>query len=396
MRIIGLMLVLALSAHAQKQDKTQLQREKQKSLNRIQETERILRETSKKKKNSIGELTALQQRIRDQEDLIGNIRSEVNLLDQDLIENHGILATLSADLENMRAEYVKMVFSTQRAGQSVNKLTFLFSSTSFDQFLMRMRYMEQYGRFRQEQARAIRRIQSQLQDQVRVIDSIRLVKGSLLKDELRENDQLASLRKQQRTMVQSLEKEEKKLRQDLEENRKAVARLEKLIAEIVREELARAEREARAARNAGEKKTAPVSLNTSSFESNRKKFNWPVNGFISQKFGRQRHPVLPRVETYNDGVNIQTREGEKVRAIFLGEVRRVALIPGIGPSVIINHGDYYTVYAGLKDVTVKPGDKVETGQEIGEVIVNADGKSELRFQIRKNIVALNPEEWLRN
>lgn len=391
--ILALAFTLGASAQSGKPDKNQLQREKQKSLTRIQETEKILKETARKKKNSIGELTALQQRIRDQEGLIGTIRGEVGVLDQDLVENHGILAILTEDLEQMRQEYVRMVFATQRASQSVNKLTFLFSSASFDQFLMRLRYMEQYGRFRQEQARAIARVQNQLQQQVRAIDSIRSVKSRLLKDEVRESEQLSTLRQQQRDMIRSLEKEEKKLRKDLEETKKAIARLERLIAEIVKEEMARAARESRTAE--GESRTAP-NVSTSSFESNRKKFGWPVNGFISQRFGRQRHPVLPRVETYNDGINIQTREGEKVRSIFLGEVRRVALIPGIGPSVIINHGEYYTVYAGLKDVAVKPGQKVETGQEIGEVIVNSEGKSELRFQIRKNIVALNPEDWLRN
>jgi septal ring factor EnvC (AmiA/AmiB activator) len=384
---------LTLSYGQAKKSKVQLQKDKQKSLTRIKETEKILTETSKKKKNTLGELSALNARIREQENLVGSIKSEVKIMDQDLQENYGILNSLSEDLDLLRGEYSKMMFATQRATGGVNKLTFLFSSASFDQLMMRLKYMEQYGKARQEQARAIRQVQEQLTGQVRQIDSLRAQKSSLLKEELKENDQLKSLKDKQRNVVKSLEKEEKNLRKELEETKKAVARLDKLISELVREETAKAAKESKAKSTVS---SAATALTSASFEGNRKKFAWPVNGFISQRFGKQRHPVLPRVETWNDGINIQTREGEQVKSIFKGEVRRVAFIPGIGPCVIINHGDYFSVYAGLKDVSTKMGDKVETNQVIGSVLMNAEGKSELRFQIRKNTVALNPEEWLQN
>ena len=379
---------LFTGSFAQK-NKNQLQKEKQKNLARIKETEKILTETSKKKKNSLGELSAINQRILDQEALINSIDREVKLLDRDLQENFGILSTLEDDLDKMKAEYRKMAFAAQRAGSSLNKLTFLFASSTFDQFAMRMKYMEQYSKARKEQVRAIGLIQQQLKEQVRQIDSLKSEKTTLLDDEIKENNQLTSLKKKQRAIVQSLEKEEKSLRKELAETKKAVAKLDKLIAEIVREEMERAARETRAGLSAA------ASLTSASFEGNKKKFSWPVNGFISQRYGKQRHPVLTKVETWNDGVNIQTKEGEKVKSIFQGEVRRVAFIPAIGTSVIINHGEYFSVYAGLKDVFVKSGQKVISNQEIGSVMTNGEGISELRFQIRKNIVSLDPEEWLR-
>ena len=394
-KVTAIGFFLLLSAHTEsfsQKNKAQLQKEKQKSLARIKETEKILGETARKKKNTLGELSALNERIREQEGLIGSIRNEVGALDEDLEENYDIMNVLEEDLEKMRKEYAQMMFATQRAGESATKLAFLFSSQSFDQFSMRLRYMEQYGRARQEQARAIRQVQQQLTDQVKQIDSMRSEKNALLKDEIRENNQLVSLKQKQRTLVRSLEKEEKQLRKDLEETKKAIARLDKLIAEIVKEELERAARESKKSATS----SAAVALSSASFEGNKNKFAWPTNGFISQRFGRQKHPVLPKVETWNDGINIQTGEGEKVRSIFRGEVRRVAFIPAIGTSVIINHGEYYSVYAGLKDVFVKSGDKVETNQDIGVVLMNGEGKSELRFQIRKNIVALNPEDWLKD
>jgi septal ring factor EnvC (AmiA/AmiB activator) len=85
-----------------------------------------------------------------------------------------------------------------------------------------------------------------------------------------------------------------------------------------------------------------------------------------------------------------------VKSIFEGEVRYIAVIPPFGNSIIISHGDYFTVYAGLKEVYVKKGQRVSTNQEIGQVLSNAEGISELRFQIRKNTTALDPQLWLRN
>ena len=351
-------------------------------------------ETSRKKKNSLGELSALNQRILQQESLISSIKSEIGLLDADITENTNILNSLESDLKKLKEEFASMLFEAQKANEGLTKLTFLFASESFDQMLMRLKYMEQYGQARKEQASAIASVQGQLTEHVKEIEKEKEEKNKLLADELNENDQLVELKKKQRTVVRSLEKEEKKLKSDLEDTRKAIAKLDKLISDLVREEMERAAREAKA--NADKNQGNLPNVLSESFEENKNKFNWPVSGFISQKFGRQNHPVLKGIVLQNDGINIQTTEGEVVKSIFEGEVRRVAFIPAIGTSVIINHGDYFSVYTGLKDVYVKMGQKVTSHQDLGVVQVNMEGISELRFQIRKNIVALNPEDWLTN
>jgi len=390
---LTLLLFLLVSIGWAQHNKSLLQKEKQKKLEKIRETERILDETSRKKANSLGELTALNQRIQQQEGLIVSIQSEIELLEHDIQENNGILTALKTDLGKLKEEFATMLFEAQKANEGITKLTFLFASQSFDQMLMRLKYMEQYGQARKEQAAAIALVQDQLIEQVKDIENIKQEKSALLKEELDENNRLVSLKQKKRTVVKSLEKEEKNLRSDLDETRNAIAKLDKLISEIVKEEMERAAREAKA--NASANKSSAEAL-SSSFEGNKNKFPWPVSGFVSQKFGRQNHPVLKGIVLQNDGINIQTGEGEVVKSIFEGEVRRVAYIPAIGTSVIINHGDYFSVYTGLKDVYVKMGQKVDSKQDLGVVQANGEGISELRFQIRKNIVALNPEDWLVN
>jgi murein hydrolase activator len=392
--VVLIFSVLVFSAAWGQKNKNQLQREKQKNIEKIKETERILDETSRKKKNSLGELTALNERITQQESLIAQIKGEIELLDQDIQENNGILNALEKDLAKLKEEFAAMLFEAQKANEGLNKLTFLFSSESFNQMLMRLKYMEQYSQARKEQAAAIAIVQGQLTDQVKEIEKKKDEKNKLLAEETNQNNELVSLKQKKRTVVRSLEKEEKSLRSDLEDTRKAIAKLDKLISDLVKEEMERAAREARA--NANSNKPSVTVALSHDFEGNKNKFSWPVSGFISQKFGKQQHPVLPHVIIQNDGINIQTKEAEVVKSIFEGEVRRVAYIPAIGTSVIINHGDYFSVYTGLKDVYVKMGQKVGSQQDLGVVQANAEGISELRFQIRKNIVALNPEDWLGN
>jgi murein hydrolase activator len=390
--LLTIVFTLVFSASfAQKKSKAQLQREKQQNLEKIKEVEKILTETAAKKSNSIGELNALNQRILEQEKLIQGIKSEISFLNTEIGENNDIILALKEDLVKLKKEYSAMLFAAQKANNSTTRLTFLFSSKSFDQFVMRLRYMEQYGETRKIQGEQIVKVQEELSGQVKAIENKRSEKSNLLQQGIAENTNLASLKKKQGQLLRSLEKEEKQLKNDLEDTKKALAVLDKKINEIIKEEM---EREAAAAREAsGSKKTLELSA---SFEENKNKLPWPVgSGFISQKFGRQNHPVLKNIILQNDGVNIQTRENEKVKSVFEGEVRKVAFIPSFGSTVIIKHGEYFSVYTGLKEVFVKTGQKVTTNQEIGTVISNNDGISELRFRIHKNTTPLDPEAWLR-
>lgn len=387
--ILLLLVLLSVSTVAQKRSKVQLQKEKQQNLAKINEVEKILAQTSSQKKSSLGELTALNQRITEQENLINSIKGEVRLLDTEISENNDIISVLESDLKKLKSEYASMLYAAQKAHNSTTRLMFLFSSASFDQMVMRMRYMEQYGETRKVQAEQIVKVQDELSGHVKSIRVRREEKNSLLNDQIRENDNLATLKQKQNKLVKSLVKEEKKLKKDLDETRKAVAKLDRLIEEMIREEMARAA-------TASKSRSAESVALSSSFEDNKNKFPWPVStGFVSLGFGRQNHPVLKGIVIQNNGVNIQTKQNERVKSIFEGEVRRVAFIPTLGSTVIINHGEYLTVYAGLKEVFVKAGQKVTTNQEIGKIFSNQEGVSEMRFQIFKNTTPLDPQIWLR-
>jgi len=389
--LLFLFFLLPAVVYAQK-NKNQLQKEKQENLQKIKEVEKILTETSSQRKNTIGELNALNQRIKQQESLVGGIKSEINLLNKEIQENLEIIEALEEDLVNLKKEYASMLYAAQKASGSVNRLIFLFSATSFDQLMMRLRYMEQYSDVRKVQVTQIQKVQQTLEDEIRIIEERKTEQNKLLSEQTQEINSLAELRKKQNTVVSNLAKQEAKLKKDLEETKRAIAKIDKLIDDIVKEEMARA---AKASKTASAAATAEVAALSNSFSDNKNKLPWPVNGFVSLGFGKQNHPVIKGLIVQNNGVNIQTKQGEKVKSIFQGEVKRVAFIPNLGITVLISHGEYYSVYAGLKEVYVKNGDKVNTSQEIGNVLSNNDGVSELRFEIRKVTTPLDPQAWLR-
>jgi murein hydrolase activator len=396
------LLSLPLVSVAQKaKSKAQLEKEKKENLTRIKEANRILQQTAKQKQASIGQLNAIKEKITVQQGVIENISREISLLESDVKETEGIVGALQNDLQKLKEEYATMVYAASKTANSYNKLMFLFAADSFNQFVMRLRYLQQYSEARKKQVELISKVQAALNGQLAVLETKREQKQSLLSKQLAENKNLKGLQQQQNTMISRLSQQESSLKKEVAQRQQAVKKLDNLIADIVREEIARA---ARAARAAGKETsgspnkvtlTPEAALISSSFAGNKGRLAWPVErGFISQKFGRHNHPVLKGVVVENRGVDIQTAQGSAARAIFEGKVLTVASVPGMNNIVMVQHGEYFTVYAKLKTVTVKPGQDVKLKDVIGTVYTDSDGTTELQFQIWKNSSNMNPESWI--
>lgn len=134
------------------------------------------------------------------------------------------------------------------------------------------------------------------------------------------------------------------------------------------------------------------------FSALKGKLPVPTNGSfnITSRFGRQNLPDLPDVEYDNPGVDAESDKGASARAVFNGTVSGVYLLPGYNTVVIINHGNYYTVYGNIKSPAVKNGDTVEAGHILGSLADSEDNESltSIHFEVWRNREKLNPQEWL--
>jgi septal ring factor EnvC (AmiA/AmiB activator) len=405
------MLIASNHALAQR-NKHQLEREKEENLKRIAETNKILEETKSKKEATIGQLSALKQQINARNSVIKSLSTELEYIDTDIAENEAIIVSMETDIQNLREEYANMIYMAYKSNSLYDNLVFLFSSKTFNQLYNRIQYFKQYSEARKSQVMLISKSSKYLNQQRQVLNEKRMEKLKLLDSKTSETQSLTELKNQQDLLVSDLSKKEKELKNELEESKKSVKKLEKLITDLIKAEREKAMHELTVSEgnksnknkksNSNEKNsetkvslTPEVSEMSHSFAGNNGKLPWPVvHGNISHHFGKQAHPVLKGVYVENLGVDILTLKNETVRSVFKGKVITVASVPGMNNVVMIQHGEYFTVYAKLKSVMVETGQTVQAKDAIGEVHTDKNDVSELQFQIWKNNEKLDPEHWL--
>lgn len=406
------------------QDRNKLEKEKARLEKEIQSMNAILKETKNSKRMSSSELQVLKKKIAQREKLIKNISSQMGMLNNEIKTTQKSIGELCKELEVLKESYAQMLRYAQRNRTATDKLLFIFAAKDYKEAYQRYVFFRQFGDM---QKKKLREIQEKTGELTKRTDELKLKKttqASLLEQEKRNNAALDKEKKAKEKKVQDLKKKEKQLSKDLKNTQDKVKRLQKQIDNAIAEEMRKQQQQAaakkkkmeeqnksastskkqveanKAAAETAKKKnytiaTTPEEVKLSgNFEANKGKLPWPAaQGVVVSAYGVHAHPEIKGTQVENKGIDIRTTKGSAIRAVFEGEVSRVAKGPG-GMVVIIRHGEYMTVYAGLQSVSVKTGSKVLTKQTIGVVNTNEDGVSEFKFQIYKGIYHLNPSVWL--
>ena len=383
---LTILLLYSFNQYSQ-QSRSSLEKERDINLVKIQEAETILKETEKSKNITVGKLNVINKQIRNRQSLISNLRSDIKVQSDEIILIRNLIISLKRDLRILNNEYSDMIYSSYKSRSSLDKLTYIFSSKDYNQMFRRFNYIFQYSKFRKNQIIEINKVYEELEYQENNLSDINKKQKKLLDDELSENNKLQKLKGRQRKIISDLNKKQRNLRKEIAERKVALENLDKLIRDIIR-------REKEALLKNGDDDINLLEI-TEGFEANIGKFEWPVkSGFISNKFGEHPHPIIKNIKVKNDGIDIQTSKSSQVHAIYDGKVSTVAFIPGMNNVVIINHGEYYTLYAKLKNLKVQKGDIISEKQVIADLVTNNDGITQLQFQIWKNNIKLNPENWI--
>lgn len=432
-----LSLTLPAQTKASKDPKKDLENKKKKIAEEINEINEMLNATKANKKNSLGNLLTLNMKLDKRQELIAAINAEIIQLNKKINFTETEIDHLRSNLEKLKAEYARMIISAQRQQDAYSRLMFLFSSSNFNQALMRLKYLQQYSVYRKKQADEIVATQSQLQGMLLQLKESKHEKNVLLGNEEAEKDSLNQEKAEQEIVLNSLQQKEKDLKTKLERKKQESIELQlaikKLIADEIKRKAEEAAKEALAVKKAKEEKdkleksknkdkTVKVKEITKTndskekiketptypelsdeaealsndFANNRGKLPWPITkGIICEPYGEHEHPAIKGFMMMNNGVEICSGKGATARAIFDGEVTSVAVSPTGGKLVIIRHGEYLSVYTNLSDVQVKVGEKVKLKQPIGTVMMDEDEtKAAMNFQIWKGQKTMDPSGWL--
>jgi len=443
-RLLVIVLFLLTTAFTlSAQSVKELERQRKQTLQKLETTSKMLNETNQSKKTSLNKLNIISKNINERKTLIKNISSEISLMDAQIIKLNQEKTQLENKLGKLKSDYVKLVQEAHINRNLYAKIMFVLSANSFDQSYRRLRYLQEYSDYRKQQVREIEHVKTEIIHKNDSISTHKVTKVQVVKQKESETQNLSKDEQKEKGFLTDLQKKEKKLREDQKIQQKKANdlnnKIERLIAEQIRK--AEAKREAAEKRRIAEEKrksaeeprykaknntktstktehkannnsTASTSSSSSSasvsaltkeeslisgnFERNIGRLPWPTsNGFIRGHYGIQQHPVLKFITTNNKGIYIQTPAGSNARAVFEGVVTQRFVIPGSNNGVIIQHGNYRTVYANLTQIFVREGDHVSAKQAIGKIYTDdEDNKTELYFQIYNGRNVQNPESWI--
>ena len=394
--------------------KAQIQRE-------IRDNEAMLQTVKKKEKSALSVVIIQENKIKLKEKLINTTEKQTKLLSNDMYINQLKINKLKRELAVLKEDYAKMILKSYKSRSEQSRAMFILSSENFLQAYKRAQYMKQYTNYRKTQGEEIQTKSTQLIDYNNKLNGQKIVKQKLIVENEKERLSLLKEKQEQQKAVNSIKKDKNKIASDIKKKQLEARTIDRQIDRLIREAIAEANRKAAAEIAAAKAKAnpnAPVSkepaptassssrialtaeakILADNFRANKGKLPWPVEkGFVSLPYGDQPHPQFSSLQIHNSGVEITTEQGATARAVFGGEVTSVIVLSPVNKAVMIQHGDYFTVYQNLSSVYVSKGDKVSIKQDIGKIRTSGEtGRTILKFTISQNTTYNNPASWLFN
>lgn len=376
----------------------------------INYTTSLLNKTKENKKSSLVYIDYLDKKISSQERLLQLLNIEQNLLkkqifklENKILENENSINAAEKEIIELKKEYAEIIYSLQKNKNERNDLMFIISSETFNQAYKRILFLREYSRARKTQALQITKNQDSLAiNKQRLFSQKELIKSKkeqnlkLISNKKKSLNKVLTSKEEKKTAVSKLQKSEQIFLKKIKDQQKKSRKLEQKIKKIIEEEIRLAREKIKRDKDNKISLTPEAQLLSDKFSANKGKLPWPLEqGLIIQKFGKQKHKVFGNIETFNNGINIATNKNAIIRTVFEGKISRIFFIKGEGKAVLINHGEFFTVYSGLEEVKVKLGDNILAKEEIGKVLTREnDDRTELHFEIWQGYDKQDPSAWL--
>lgn len=373
------------------QNISQKEKEKKAIEKEIESIDRLITQTSAKKKKNVEALVLTQKKIESRKRLIKEIDAEISQYTTEINSKSAELKRLEKRLDTLMKYHENMVLSAYKHRDNKVLFMYILSSENINQALRRWSYLKNISSSINQQASQIKLTQATIKAETERLDELKENSTKIKSQRTAEYNNLTTEEKKVGKMIADLTSKEKQMKKELKQKQKEVEKLNKEIERILAEAVKSTKKEE-------ESPTATIDYQLSGkFAENKGKFPWPVNnGVITEKYGQNYHPVFKNIQLpFNNGINISCTSGSQACSIFDGVVKQILVMPGYNQCVLVQHGEYFTFYCKLDRVYVKNGEKISTGDKIGSIATNDSGNGELHFQLWKGTTKQNPEHWLK-
>jgi len=340
-----------------------------------------LKDAEKKSFNALSSLNLTKKKVAARKSLVAESDRKLKRIEDRMYQKQRQINVMQSRLDTLSIYYKRLVKSAYKNRDARVWYMFILSGESIGQGFRRYAYLKNLSTQMNVQAQKIQETRDELKREKAQLASI---KADASKERLKRQKELDKLKKEEsrsRSLVAQLKKDKAKYSRQLAAKRSQMEALKRQVDGIITQSTG--------------KKSRPVDQKLSAqFEANKGKLPWPAEGVIVESFGEHNHPVYKNVKLpFNNGIGIATAVNAAVKAVFDGEVRQIIVMPGYNKCVLVQHGGYFTFYCKMGSVSVKAGDKVKTGQKIGNVDT-ISAETQLHFQVWKGRRPQDPATWL--
>jgi septal ring factor EnvC (AmiA/AmiB activator) len=396
--LIGLLLLCAIGAGAQNSSVKRLESQRAQLEKDIELLNRKLSQNSKSSSEALSSLTLVRRKISAREQLIASYDQTLKLLNDSLRICQKELNRVQARRDTLAYYYSRLVKGAYKNRDSRLWYMYVLSSSSVGQAFNRFGYLRNLSAQMNQQALKLKEAEEELQVQKTRLNKLKAEAETVRKKVVDERTQLRSEEGDASKMVNKLKKDRKTYEKQLKEKNRQKEELNRKIADLIRQQTKKQTASGGKKKSSSGSKTTSTTIDTklsNEFAANKGKLPWPVEGTIVERFGKHFHPVYQNVQLpQNNGVTLVVRRGAPVKAVFNGTVSQIVVLPGYNQCVLVNHGEYFTLYSKLRSVSVKAGQKITTGQEVGTVDT-IGGEDLFHFELWKGSDPQNPENWLK-
>ena len=405
-----------------------IKKEQSTTQRKISETSKRITTTDKELNRQLNSLNSLNADIRQQDATVHRLRTHIDSLGTAITSTSDSIAILESNLNDLRTAYAKALRSLQPSAGEMDAIAFVFSAGSFSEAYSRVRYLNRFSEWRRRKAADIDQAIDRISQRRQHLTGLRHQQDKACRQAEEARRSLSLKQNESEKLVTNLRRQGTQLKAELARQKKQAQALDRELDRIIAAEQQRIARE-EAARKAKEAKNTKTTTRTTSsdtpsaraiassraetrsaattsatqlsgsFSANKGQLLFPVSGRykIVRQFGRQPHPTQRHVVTDNSGIDIEVPTGTSARAVFDGTVSAIFRQDGFNTIVMLRHGKYLTVYAGLSACNVRQGQHIKAGHLLGSIHSDPadDNRTILHFEVRDERQKLNPILWVK-